>query len=112
MRYAYVVQRNYKGWYFPDTPYPTGKDMVTIPNNEVTEELVNCGSEDVEKVSDQTVNSPTYETCKLTIDGNQLQAGHLYRLTGIYNPPVSEDIIWQVAEWDGNHNVKIDFGSN
>ncbi|MEF2684872.1 MAG: hypothetical protein U0N13_14180 [Parabacteroides johnsonii] len=112
VRYAYVVQRNYKGWYFPDTPYPTGKDMVTIPNNEVTEELVNCGSEDVEKVSDQTVNSPTYETCKLTIDGNQLQAGHLYRLTGIYNPPVSEDIIWQVAEWDGNHNVKIDFGSN
>lgn len=110
MRYAYVVQRNYRGGYFPDTPYPTGKDMVTIPNNEVTKELVNCGSEDVEKVSDQTVNSPTYETCKLTIDGNQLQAGHLYRLTGIYNPPVSEDIIWQVAEWDGNHSVSIDFG--
>ena len=110
VRYAYVVQRNYRGGYFPDTPYPTGKDMVTIPNNEVTKELVNCGSEDVEKVSDQTVNSPTYETCKLTIDGNQLQAGHLYRLTGIYNPPVSEDIIWQVAEWDGNHSVSIDFG--
>lgn len=65
VRYAYVVQRNYKGRYFPDTPYPTGKDMVTIPNNEVTEELVDCGSEDVEKVSDQTVNSPTYETCKI-----------------------------------------------
>lgn len=112
VRYAYVLQSydKDKKKYFPDSPYSTKDQTVSFSDDKKTNDLKIWESQYVEKVSTQTANNPTYETCKLTINGNRLVAGHLYRLTGTYNPSVSDDIIWQVAEWEGNHTVNIGFG--
>lgn len=122
IRYAYVIQerktRRGDSWYSPSrsskdnssSPYPDGDVVVSFSQNKATSHLKPLQDTFVEQISNPGSTAPSYQACQLTIPGNSIKSGHLYRVTGKYSPSISGYIEWQVADWTENREINIGFG--